>query len=414
MNHAAPSVSLAFLTCLLRTIGGDVNVTCVYMSSCILPVRFQVGENELIHWLEDSQENALVHSYYNKKEQLQYQNKRFEGRTSMFKNQIPEGNASLLLEKVGVLDRGRYKCYISTVTRTEEFFVNLEVNAPVSRIDIQQIGNTITCRSNGIYPEPKLTWTTSPPSLQSLNVSTSTERTDQQLYNIRSSLTLSESVPEQAYSCSVSTPNNKRRATLKNPTHLNSSVPETTLHCSSLEPLTGLLWTFNGNQTILRQTGVQVDVSQQWRQHVKRTSPSSTLILHDLSSGQNGMYTCESSNAEETHVTSTFLRVAEEKSKAQETTYWWVVGLVVAVLVLALVGMLAYLKLRGNRKNQSKTKNRKTSGNTELQMEENMPGVSQRLLAGQQGKTTATTTTTTTAPTNTTTTTTTSHMANEG
>lgn len=39
-------------------------------------------------------------------------------------------------------------------------------------------------------------------------------------------------------------------------------------------------------------------------------------------------------------------RCTGERSSS-EASYWWVAGLVIAVLVLVLVGVLAYLKLRG-------------------------------------------------------------------
>lgn len=38
---------------------------------------------------------------------------------------------------------------------------------------------------------------------------------------------------------------------------------------------------------------------------------------------------------------------AGERSTADEPFQWWIVGLVVAGLVLALVGLLAYLKTKG-------------------------------------------------------------------
>lgn len=36
-----------------------------------------------------------------------------------------------------------------------------------------------------------------------------------------------------------------------------------------------------------------------------------------------------------------------ERSISEAPSYWWVAGLVIAVLVLVLVGVLAYLKVRG-------------------------------------------------------------------
>ncbi len=38
---------------------------------------------------------------------------------------------------------------------------------------------------------------------------------------------------------------------------------------------------------------------------------------------------------------------AGERSVSERESHWWIVGLVIAVLVLALAGMLAYLKVKG-------------------------------------------------------------------
>ena len=76
--------------------------------------------------------------------------------------------------------------------------------------------NQITCSSEGIYPEPGLSWSTSPPSSMNLQKPT-VQQTEQQLYNISSSLILSDSDPDLDYSCTVSTAANKKRATLMKP-----------------------------------------------------------------------------------------------------------------------------------------------------------------------------------------------------
>lgn len=76
--------------------------------------------------------------------------------------------------------------------------------APVREVNIQKKENIITCSSEGIYPKPKLTWSTNPPS----NVTNKEElETVQQIYNIKSSL-VSDSVALD-YTCTIS---NGRRA----------------------------------------------------------------------------------------------------------------------------------------------------------------------------------------------------------
>ena len=99
---------------------------CILRDSCILPCSFQPGEDVVIHWIQVVG-NVPVHSYYRNGDQLARQDKRFKFRTSLFKDQISKGNASLRLTGVAIQDQARYKCYTSTITGNKETFVNLNV-----------------------------------------------------------------------------------------------------------------------------------------------------------------------------------------------------------------------------------------------------------------------------------------------
>ncbi|XP_038565685.1 CD276 antigen-like [Micropterus salmoides] len=96
------------------------------MQSCILPCTFRAGSDVVIHWIQVTGDTP-VHSYYHNQDQLAYQGQNFGGRTSLFKDQISRGNASLQLTDVQVQDQGRYKCYTSTVRGNKELFINLKV-----------------------------------------------------------------------------------------------------------------------------------------------------------------------------------------------------------------------------------------------------------------------------------------------
>uniref|UniRef100_A0A4W6CF19 Ig-like domain-containing protein n=1 Tax=Lates calcarifer TaxID=8187 RepID=A0A4W6CF19_LATCA len=186
-------------------------VSCVFMESCILPCSFQ--------------RHLPVHSYYRNKDQFGLQDQFFRNRTSLFKDQISRGNASLQLTGVEVQDQGRYRCYTSTMRGKEESFINLRVDgmrdtqeihkdiSPVSKVNMEQVGNRIICSSEGIYPEPDLTWSTRPPSNLTLQNQTSIQQTEQQLYNISSSLILSDSETDLIYICTISTRSNSRNTT---------------------------------------------------------------------------------------------------------------------------------------------------------------------------------------------------------
>ncbi|KAM4533875.1 CD276 antigen homolog isoform 2-T2 [Odontesthes bonariensis] len=316
---------------------GDTEVLCVLMESCILPCSFQSSGDDVIHWIKIAGE-LRVHSFYNRQNQFAHQNQHFRGRTSLFQDQISRGNASLLLTGVEVQDQGRYKCFISTIRGNKDSFINLKVDASVSKVSIDQVGNRITCSSNWIYPEPELTWSTSPPSNMSLQNTTTVQQTEQQLYNISSSLILSDSDTDLIYSCTVRTRTSSRRATWRQISVISASSSESTIPCSaSNTSLTSfsLLWRFNHTQTIVDQTRTNVTfaVSEEWRQHVKAVSESGSLTLQDLSSKQEGVYTCELSNSEETHLTDILLRI----EKGGNTT---VKAIVTAVLISLLLSVL--------------------------------------------------------------------------
>lgn len=81
------------------------------------------------------------------------------------------------------------------------------VAAPVQDITIQYLENEIICSSDGIYPEPTLTWTP-----DQTNQKTRLTQTEQKLYSIRSSVPSADSMD---VTCTVSTPAGSRRATLE-------------------------------------------------------------------------------------------------------------------------------------------------------------------------------------------------------
>ncbi|XP_043961099.1 CD276 antigen-like [Gambusia affinis] len=204
-----------FMFFLLSVSGSDPEVSCVFRQSCMLPCQIQSGSDPLIHWYQVTSEDNLVHSYYSGRDQMGYQNQNFQNRTSLFQDQISRGNASLLLKEVKIQDEGRYKCYTSTIRGFKESFINMKTEAPVSDIRIHQDGNRITCSSEGIYPQPELTWSTEPPSNTTLNESTRIQETEDQLYNISSSLMVPDNETDWTYSCTIRTRSNNMTETFK-------------------------------------------------------------------------------------------------------------------------------------------------------------------------------------------------------
>ncbi|KAJ0060009.1 hypothetical protein NL108_018369, partial [Boleophthalmus pectinirostris] len=177
----------------------DAAVSCVLLETCVLPCRFKSGLDIVIQWAKGPKDKTPVHSYYYGKNQFNHQNRNYKNRTSLFEEELSTGNASLRLSGVKVQDEGKYKCYVnvnnsSTGTKS---YVDVSVSAPAP-VSLQQQGQELLCRSEGVYPKPSVSW--SPPSSAALTTVTLSEGG---VWSVHSSVSLPHSPPHQ-YSCNVS------------------------------------------------------------------------------------------------------------------------------------------------------------------------------------------------------------------
>lgn len=209
------------------------------------------------------------------------------------------------------------------------------VAAPVQTVKLERINSIITCRSDGLYPEPDLTWEPSPSSPPE----TKKIRTVEGLYTISSSVSLSDMGLD--YSCTVST--SKKRVTLFKQSEygkvcscvsfignmfslfillclfsddVESSDSEATINCGAFNSgQKSLTWRFNKTQLILTRRTPEdpCEVSEEWKKYVKDVSKAGSLTLQDLSSNQDGVYTCELSDSEEIFLNNTVLHYQKSK-----------------------------------------------------------------------------------------------------
>uniref|UniRef100_A0A8C6SK49 Ig-like domain-containing protein n=1 Tax=Neogobius melanostomus TaxID=47308 RepID=A0A8C6SK49_9GOBI len=136
----------------------------------------------VIEWkkLEGS---VTVHYFDEGKDEPEKQKDPFRCRTSLFPEQFFVGNTSMQLFKVTVDDEGIYQC-----------------------INIMSLRDVLVCSSEGIYPQPNVSW--APPSRHKTQIEPMTDRR----FSVTSSLSLDVQPPQQ-YSCNISTDHSWKSAT---------------------------------------------------------------------------------------------------------------------------------------------------------------------------------------------------------
>ncbi|XP_057681059.1 butyrophilin-like protein 2 [Corythoichthys intestinalis] len=172
----------------------------------------------------------MVQSFYHEADQPTNQNKHFLGRTSLLKENIKKGNASLLLKNIVVGDEGGYRCIVTHDMEKTEFIFKLHVEdepnissqSPVTTIQIQKGGEQLICSPEGIFPEPQIRWSKEHALAQALsNISSIRQEMQTELYSINSTLNLTG---DMDYICDISSLNSSRRMVDNWHCHLANSL----------------------------------------------------------------------------------------------------------------------------------------------------------------------------------------------
>ncbi|MED6243829.1 hypothetical protein ATANTOWER_027731 [Ataeniobius toweri] len=131
----------------------------------------------------------------------------------------------------------------------------------------------MSCSSEGIDPNPQHSWSFKASSNTSVHSSITLQKTEEQLYNINSSLKVSVAVSYLNYSCTFSTRRNKRTFTLFKSISISVPEAEATMNCAAWNlTVTRLVWRFNHSQILLSKNRTDADhsVSEDWRKHEVR------------------------------------------------------------------------------------------------------------------------------------------------
>ncbi|KAJ8390647.1 hypothetical protein AAFF_G00102530 [Aldrovandia affinis] len=339
---------------------GYYHVTCIVSMDCVLPCRFKHAGDEVVQWYR---QNVLVHSFQNGSDMLDQQNKQYRSRTSIFREQLPNGNASLLLKHSDIQDKGRYRCQVHSALGDQESFVITKLEAPIQFLSLRMTRpsgfDEVSCSSQDIYPAPQLWWSTDPAvPFDTLKPTTRKVANRQGLYSVESAQKRLGNLSDFTYICTLSSYYGTQtwKASLKEREISSVSGKGLTIPCLAPTKLLNfnLTWTFtraNKSEVILTFDSLTRHTSSHWKNWARVDpdqvlSGNGSLWLHNVdNSAQTGTYTCDFSAFQirqqvHNHVGFFALNTGGNQSSL------WVIAVVTAALVLLIAGMIMYASLR--------------------------------------------------------------------
>ncbi|XP_062043143.1 butyrophilin-like protein 1 [Lepus europaeus] len=141
---------------IMAELGGEATLPCY-----LLP-PMNAEDMELRWYRTKFSEEVFV--YRNHQEQHKEQMPQYAGRTSLVRDLLTQGQASVRILKVRALDNGRYTCFFQKGGRYAEAILELKVaglgSAPQVHIEgPEKDGVRVVCKASGWFPKPQVRWT---------------------------------------------------------------------------------------------------------------------------------------------------------------------------------------------------------------------------------------------------------------
>ncbi|KAI5630211.1 butyrophilin-like protein 10, partial [Silurus asotus] len=115
---------------ILEVVGPAASLVVVAGEDLILPcfIKSKISAVDMrVEWFKLDVEDSLVHLYEDHEDKNKNQAPSYRKRTSLFKEELQKGNASLKLSALRVSDEGQYKCFIADKSQSDDITVNVIV-----------------------------------------------------------------------------------------------------------------------------------------------------------------------------------------------------------------------------------------------------------------------------------------------
>lgn len=91
-----------------------VTVVCAVSEDCVLPCSFHPGSNETIQWFRQGLGVYTFKRGDGSEDGRNNVHEQLSGRGSIYPPLVSHGNATLVIRRSGLKDRGTYRCHVST------------------------------------------------------------------------------------------------------------------------------------------------------------------------------------------------------------------------------------------------------------------------------------------------------------
>ncbi|XP_044197919.1 lamin-A-like [Thunnus albacares] len=181
-----------------QLIGSSQPIVATLGDDIILPCHLQPAVDAAgltLEWTRPDLDPRFVYVWRDGVELVSKKHKSFEGRTSLFTDELKNGNISLKLSKVKLSDEGTYRCFIPGVEK--QLFVQLVVASDAVSSSVVILAGAdrdrekvvLQCESKGWYPQPEVFWLDGEGNLLSAGP-TETVRGPDDLYTVSSRVTV--------------------------------------------------------------------------------------------------------------------------------------------------------------------------------------------------------------------------------